>query len=167
MLFAVLDLRLITALVGSPAGDHPRATLVRLFNMRHLVASLALTFALAACGSSTESTHDPALDGPWSSHGLSVGVVLTMTWTSDSVHGAGTYTVVNGGLGCGGGTLHGSGTVSFVAGRSGSDVLGHMSFDNGWTPPYRATLAGSTLDGAFLSIDAGSCPFALFHGLVP
>jgi hypothetical protein len=129
--------------------------------------SLALVLALAACGSSTESTSTGALDGPWSSHGLSVGVVLTMTWTSDSVHGAGTYNVLNGGLGCGGGTLHGAGNVTFAASRSGSEVLGHMSFDNGWTPPYRATLTGSTLDGAFLSIDAGSCPFALFKGLVP
>jgi len=42
-----------------------------------------------------------------------------------------------------------------------------MAFDNGWVPPYRATLTGSTLDGAFLSIDAGSCPFPLFRGLVP
>jgi len=135
--------------------------------MTHRFVTLALGLALAACGSSTESTQPNALDGPWSSHGLSVGVVLTMTWTADSVHGAGTYNVLTGGLGCGGGTLHGSGNVTFAASRSGNDILGHMSFDNGWTPPYRATLTGSTLDGAFLSIDSGSCPFALFKGLVP
>lgn len=135
--------------------------------MPHRFLSSALILALAACGSSTESTPANALDGPWSSHGLSVGVVLTMTWTSDSVHGTGTYNVLTGGLGCGGGTLHGGGNVTFVASRSGSEVLGHMSFDNGWTPPYRATITGSTLDGGFLSIDAGSCPFPLFKGLVP
>jgi hypothetical protein len=135
--------------------------------MAHRFLSLALVLALAACGSSTESTPTTALDGPWSSHGLSVGVVLTMRWTADSVHGTGTYTVLNGGLGCGGGTLHGGGNVTFAASRSGSEVLGHMSFDNGWTPPYRAAITGSTLDGAFLSIDAGSCPFPLFKGLVP
>jgi hypothetical protein len=135
--------------------------------MRAPILSLALAALLAACGSSTDSTATSALDGPWSSHGLSVGVVLTMTWTADSIHGAGTYNVLTGGLGCGGGTLHGNGNVSFKASRSGNDILGFMSFDNGWTPPYRATLAGSTLDGRFLSIDAGTCPFALFKGLVP
>lgn len=135
--------------------------------MRKRFASLGLAVTLAACGSSTESTASGPLDGPWSSHGLAVGVVLTMTWTSDSVHGTGTYNVLNGGLGCGGGTLHGNGTVTFKASRSDNDILGVMAFDNGWAPPYRATLAGSTLDGRFLSIDAGTCPFALFKGLVP
>ena len=135
--------------------------------MRPHFSSLAFALALAACSSSTDSRPADALDGPWSSHTLSVGVVLTMTWTPDSVHGTGTYNVLEGGLGCGGVTLHGNGAVTFAASRSGSDILGHMSFDNGWTPPYRATLAGSTLDGAFLTIDAGRCPFALFQGLVP
>ncbi len=135
--------------------------------MRNYFLVLGVAVAVAACSSSTESPADTALDGPWSSHGLSIGVVLTMTWTSDSVHATGTYNVLDGGLGCGGGTLHGGGNVTFKASRSGNDVLGVMSFDNGWMPPYRVTLTGSTLDGAFLSIDAGSCPFPLFHGLVP
>lgn len=135
--------------------------------MRKGWISLAFIAAVAACGSATDSTTNDALDGPWSSHGLAVGVVLTMTWTPDSIHGTGTYNVLDGGLGCGGATLHGNGTVTFKASRSGSDILGVMAFDNGWTPPYRATLSGSTLDGRFLSIDAGTCPFALFKGLVP
>jgi len=135
--------------------------------MRKGFFALGFAVAVAACGSSTESTVNSPLDGPWSSHGLSVGVVLTMTWSPDSIHATGTYNVLNGGLGCGGGTLHGNGNVTFKAARSGNDILGVMVFDNGWTPPYRATLTGSTLDGAFLSIDAGQCPFALFQGLVP
>jgi hypothetical protein len=135
--------------------------------MRKRFLPLVFAAAMVACSSSTESTVNTALDGPWSSHGLSVGVVMTMTWTADSVHGTGTYNVLTGGLGCGGATLSGNGHVTFKASRSGSDIIGFMAFDNGWTPPYRATLSGSTLDGAFLSIDAGSCPFALFQGLVP
>ena len=135
--------------------------------MRNRFLSLIFAVAAAACSSSTESTTSDSLDGPWSSHGLTVGVVMTMTWTSDSIHGSGTYDVLNGGLGCGGATLHGNGNVAFRASRSGNDIIGFMSFDNGWTPPYRATLTGSTLDGRFLSIDAGTCPFALFKGLVP
>jgi hypothetical protein len=135
--------------------------------MRNRLFVLVITLAVVACGSSTDSTRDTALDGPWSSHDFSIGVVLSMTWTADSVHGTGTYTALAGGLGCGAGNLHGSGNVTFAASRSGSDILGYMAFDNGWAPPYRAKLTGSTLDGAFLSIDSGTCPFSLFHGLVP
>jgi len=132
--------------------------------------ALAALFAIsiAACGSDTSTTATTGdLDGPWSSHDFNIGVVLNLTWTADSVKGSGTYTVLQNSLGCGGGTLQGDGGVTFAASISSGSIVGHMAFDNGWTPPYRGTLEGTTIDGAFQSIDAGPCFFPLFKGLVP
>jgi hypothetical protein len=127
-----------------------------------------LAAALASCASDPTAPNGGALDGPWSSHDFNVGVVLALTWTADSVKGSGTYTVLQNALGCGGATLHGNGTVTLVASVKNSALVGHMAFDNGWTPPYTGTLVnGSAIDGAFQSIDAGPCPFELFKGLVP
>jgi hypothetical protein len=129
----------------------------------------ALLVALG-CGSSTTAVLDTSLDGPWSTHaaGTGVGVVLNLVWSADSVTGSGTYTALDQSLGCGGTTLRGSGTVRFVAGRSGAAISGAMLFDNGWTPPYTGSLEnGSHISGAFRSIDAGSCGFDLYRGLVP
>jgi hypothetical protein len=130
-------------------------------------AAAILALALASCTSDTTTPNDGGLDGAWSSHNFSVGVVLDLAWTADSVRGSGTYTVLQNALGCGGATLHGTGNVTFAASVKNNAFLGHMAFDNGWAPPYSGTLDGTSINGAFQSIDAGPCPFALFKGLVP
>ena len=130
-----------------------------------LVLALA---ALTSCTSDTTTPSNGRLDGAWSSHNFSVGVVFDLTWTADSVRGSGTYTVLQNALGCGGATLRGNGNVTFAASVRNGALVGRMAFDNGWTPPYTGTLVdSSSINGAFQSIDAGPCPFALFKGLVP
>lgn len=121
---------------------------------------------LIGCHSAT-APGDPALNGAWTSHTLKVDVLITLTWSADSVNGSGTYTVLNNTLGCGGGTLTGTGAVTFTASRSGAAIAGHMAFDNGWTPPYLGTLGSNAITGHFMSVDRGICEFDLFHGLVP
>jgi hypothetical protein len=130
-------------------------------------AAAILALALAACTSDTTTPNDGGLDGAWSSHDFNIGVVLDLAWTADSVRGSGTYTVLQNTLGCGGATLHGTGNVTLAASVKNNAIVGHMAFDNGWTPPYSGTLGGTSINGAFQSIDAGPCPFALFKGLVP
>lgn len=138
---------------------------------RSIHATILLTAAiLSGCGSDRSTSPSPsALDGPWSTHGLTIGLVLDLEWSRDSVRGTGNYTVITSTLGCGGATLTGSGTVTLAAARtSETSISGAMVFDNGWTPPYHGTLVDSSrIDGAFSSIDAGPCPLTLYHGLVP
>jgi hypothetical protein len=134
------------------------------------VIALLIAAALPGCGSDRSTSPAPsALDGPWSTHLLGVGLVLDLQWSPDSVKGAGTYTVIVNSLGCGGSTLTGNGSVTLAAARtSESSIRGTMRFDNGWAPPYSGTLVESSrIDGAFGSIDAGPCPLTLYHGLVP
>ena len=130
-------------------------------------AAAILAIALASCTSDTTTPNNGGLDGAWSSHDFRIGVVLDLAWTADSVRGTGTYTVLQNTLGCGGATLHDNGNVTFAASVKNTAIVGHMAFDNGWMPPYSGTLAGTSINGAFQSIDAGPCPFALFKGLVP
>ncbi len=93
---------------------------------------------------------------------------MTLKWTPDSVTGSGTYFVSLNSLDCGGATLTGNGTVSLAASRSQAAITGYMKFDNGWSPPYLGTLADSSrIDGRFMSVDRGPCPFPLYFGLVP
>ena|SRR5512146_32773 len=134
------------------------------------VIAVLVSATLLACGSDrSTSPNTAALDGPWSTHLAGVGLVLELNWSSDSVRGTGTYTVIGGTLGCGGSTLSGDGNVTFAAARtSATSISGAMRFDNGWTPPYTGALIdGSRIDGAFGSVDAGPCPLTLYHGLVP
>lgn len=135
-----------------------------------IIATAAFVTVFAACGADRSTSPGiTALDGPWSTHQFDVALVLDLDWSADSVHGTGSYTVLSNTIGCGGATLTGSGQVTFAAARgAGGAVAGYMKFDNGWTPPYLGTLIDdSHIDGAFHSIDAGSCPLTLFHGLVP
>jgi len=137
---------------------------------RHAVGTAFITalVTVLACSDSTTTPTDHALDGAWTARSFGVAALLQLTWTKDSVKGSGTYTVLDNTLACGGGTLKGSGTVTLRASRSGSSVAGFMAFDNGWSPPYTGTLANnSRIDGSFRSIDAGSCSFPLFFGLIP
>lgn len=144
-------------------------TLMRL-RWRHAAATafIVTLVAVLACGGTTTAPKDDALDGAWTARSFGVAALLELTWTKDSVKGSGTYTVLGNTLACGGGTLKGSGTVTLRASRAGSAIVGVMAFDNGWAPPYTGTLANnSRIDGSFRSIDAGSCAFPLFFGLIP
>ncbi len=137
--------------------------------LRASLPALLLAGSISCSSGSSETIpNNSNLDGAWSSHDFNIGVVLQLTWTADSVRGSGTYTTLQNALGCGGGTLQGSGTLTLAASVKDTTVVGHMAFDNGWTPPYSGTLVnGTSINGAFQSIDAGPCPFALFKGLVP
>jgi hypothetical protein len=120
------------------------------------VGSLVLTTAVI----------DPpgsSLNGTWTASSHGVDLTLTLAWSADSVLGSGTYTSSDSNsLGCGGGTLRGTGAVKLVAHRAHDQFQGVMSFDNGWVPPYAAVLVdASTLGGAFSSVDAGPCPLTL------
>jgi hypothetical protein len=103
------------------------------------------------------------LDGTWA--GTADGIILTLAlhWTTDSVTGTGTYQAFSPNTNhCGGGSLSGSGTVTLRASRAQDLLSGHMSFDNGWAPPYNAVQTSlDLLDGHFMAIDAGPCPMPL------
>jgi hypothetical protein len=119
---------------------------------------------LAGCNASTRRV--PAsgdLTGAWRGSAAGVTVVLSLVQSGDSVKGSGTYTVAaSNTLGCGGGTLPVSGTLTMIGRVQGSSFDGGMKFDVNWDPPYSGTVSGAaTLDGHFMSVDAGPCPFAL------
>jgi len=103
------------------------------------------------------------LDGTWSGSADGIELRMALHWTADSVTGSGMYIEMSPNTNrCGGGTLRGSGNVTLAAARTEDRVVGHMSFDNGWTPPYSAVLANAAfLDGQFMSVDVGPCPMPL------
>lgn len=105
------------------------------------------------------------LDGTWSGQADGIQLHLALRWTTDSVTAAGTYVVIQPNTNrCGGGTLTGSGSVTLSAARADDRVIGHMSFDDGWTPPYDGVLTSvGFLDGHFMSVDVGPCPIPLSH----
>jgi len=140
----------------------------RLYARGRGAAIIVSVAAAVACSDATTSTQDAFLDGAWTSRSSGVTSLLNLTWTRDSVKGTGTYRVFDSVLGCGGGTLQGSGNVTFRASRSGATIAGSMTFDNGWTPPYTGTLEdNSRVVGGFRSIDSGSCSYDLIFGLIP
>ncbi|HEX8941993.1 MAG TPA: hypothetical protein VF785_02580 [Gemmatimonadaceae bacterium] len=146
--------------------------LTRLLHRRAATAATALLLGcfsvVVACSDAATAPQSDSLNGAWTSRSSGVTSLLNLTWTRDSVNGTGTYFVIDNALGCGGGSLQGSGTVSFRASRSGATVTGVMTFDNGWTPPYIGTLEdNSRIVGGFRSVDAGSCSYDLFFGLIP
>ncbi|MFI5229444.1 MAG: hypothetical protein ACHQWU_10265 [Gemmatimonadales bacterium] len=104
-----------------------------------------------------------SFNGTWTGASGGVSVTLDLRWFTDSVVGGGTFTVAGDNtLGCGGGTLRGTGSVTLAALRSGDQFSGAMTFSNGWTPPFAAALVDTlTLGGAFGSIDQGPCPLTL------
>ena len=103
------------------------------------------------------------LDGTWAGEADGIVLTLPLRWTADSVTGTGTYQAFAPNTNrCGGGTLRGSGSVTLRASRTEDRLIGPMSFDNGWTPPYIARLTGvGLLDGEFMSVDVGPCPMPL------
>lgn len=108
----------------------------------------------------TVSSSGANLDGRWSGAAQGVSLTLDLRWFADSVIGGGTFTVAGAnGLGCGGGTLRGTGTVTFTAQRTSDQLSGAMTFSDGWVPPFGAVLVDTmTLGGAFGSVDGASCP---------
>lgn len=78
---------------------------------------------------------------------------LPLHWTPDSVTGTETFLVFRPN------TSHrGFGRVALSPSHIEDCVVGHTSFDNGWTPPYDAVQKGAAyLDGHFMSVDAGPC----------
>jgi hypothetical protein len=103
------------------------------------------------------------LDGQWSGSSRGVTLEFQLHWTTDSVFGAGTWSVAAPNtLGCGGGTLAGNGTVTVAAHRTGDQIAGSTQFSNGWGPPFLGVLADvKTLGAHWMSIDAGPCPITL------
>lgn len=114
-------------------------------------------------GTAVASGPGTNLDGIWSGASRGVSVTLALRWFTDSVVGGGTFTVSGDNtIGCGGGTLRGTGAVTFSAQRSGDQVTGAMAFGNTWTPPFSAVLVDTlTLGGVFQSVDSGVCPLTI------
>jgi hypothetical protein len=101
------------------------------------------------------------LNGTWTGAANGVSISVALTWTADSVTGAGTYTAsATNTLGCGGGNLRGTGTMTLAGTRDKDHIQARTSFNNGeWVPPFSAVLIdATTLGGSFMSIDAGPCP---------
>jgi hypothetical protein len=137
-----------------------------------LAAGLYLLFAFAGVGCGGGSSAAPAggagLDGVWTTRSNGVLISLTLTWRPDSVNGPGTYVVLGNTLGCGGGSLQGSGNMTFAASRSSAAITGRFTFDNGWKPLFAGSLSDSShITGALQSTDGSHCPFSLSFGLVP
>ncbi|MDB4874937.1 MAG: hypothetical protein JWM41_1383 [Gemmatimonadetes bacterium] len=114
----------------------------------------------------TNAVIDPPsvnLSGTWTGSASGVSMSIDLTWTADSVTGAGTYNAsASNALGCGGGNLRGTGTVTYAGARAKDHVQGGMRFDAIWVPPFSGVLVdANTLAGAFMSIDAGPCPITL------
>jgi hypothetical protein len=103
------------------------------------------------------------LDGQWGASSRGVTVIFSLHWTTDSVFGAGTWSVAAPNtLGCGGGSLAGNGTVTLAAHRTGDQIAGSTQFSNGWGPPFLGVLTDvNTLGAHWMSIDAGPCPITL------
>jgi len=120
----------------------------------------ALLFAvcLSAC-----SGGKPAPPAKWTGTDGNLEVTLTLTISSDSLWGQGTYTAKTPEeVRCGGSVLAQSGTVS-LSGQVTSDGLGaHANFGSDWSPPYSGTFVGKdTIRGGFLGGEGASCPLIL------
>jgi hypothetical protein len=117
-----------------------------------------LALCICAC-----SRAEPATPARWTGTDGNLAVDLTLTVTSDSVGGQGTYTAKTPeDLRCGGVVLSQSGTVTF-SGQLTSEGLGaHANFGSDWSPVYNGALVGKdTIRGGFLSGEGGSCPLVL------
>ena len=103
------------------------------------------------------------LDGVWAGSAKGLSVSLALKWTADSVTGTGTYTAADtNSLGCGGGSLRGSGTIKYVGHRTQDQFQGALQFSGDWFPPFGGILVDQrTIAGSFMSIDAGPCYLTL------
>jgi hypothetical protein len=153
----------VTAILGDslPSGSYLlTVSALTTPSLDSVIAIGSLTITSAVIDPPTSS-----LNGTWTASSHGVDLTLTLAWSTDSVSGTGTYTAsASNSLGCGGGTLRGTGAVRLNAHRAHDQFQGLMTFDNGWVPPYAAVIVdASTLGGAFSSIDAGPCPLSLTH----
>jgi len=151
--------------VGSILGDSLPAGAYTLTVIAHTTPALD---AEVSAGSLTLSDAAAVplgtnLDGTWTGTSRGFSIALTLHWSADSVTGFGTYAAADtNSLGCGGGTLRGTGTITFAGRRSQDHFQGAMQFSGGWSPPYGGTLIDErTIGGSFMSIDAGPCYFTL------
>ena len=103
------------------------------------------------------------LDGTWTGAANGLSLSLTLHWTADSVTGTGTYSASSSNtFGCGGGTLRGTGTVSYAAARKQDQFQGGIKFSSDWYPPFGGVLVDQrTIAGAFMSVDRGPCYLTL------
>ena len=102
------------------------------------------------------------LNGTWTGSSGGLAVSLQLTWTADSVHGSGTYTVANPpNFNCVALNPR-SGTVSFAAHRTNDVVGGGLMFDFGYWPPYGGRLrAANRFEGSIFTVDSGTCALTL------
>jgi hypothetical protein len=121
-------------------------------------SALLFAFCLSAC-----SGGPPATPAKWTGTNGNLEVTLTLTISSDSLSGQGTYTAKTPEeLRCGGEVLAQSGTVT-LSGQVTSDGFGaHATFGSDWSAPYSGTFVGKdTIRGGFMSGEGGSCPLIL------
>jgi hypothetical protein len=121
-------------------------------------SALLFALGLAAC-----SGGEPPKPATWTGTDGNLEVTLSLTISSDSLSGQGTYTAKTPEeIRCGGGVLAQSGTVS-LTGQITSDGIGaRANFGSDWSPPYSGTLVGKdTIRGAFMSGEGGTCPLIL------
>lgn len=152
----------LAALLGDslPAGTYS-------FTVQPTLASPLLT---SQSNAGVLSVADPIivppgtnLDGTWTGTAAGLSLSLQLAWTSDSVHGRGTYSATSGGgTNCAAPSLHPNGTVSLTASRTGDVVIGSLALDGIWSPPMSGHLrAADSLDAVLHSVDSGSCSIAL------
>jgi hypothetical protein len=121
-------------------------------------AALLLAVCLSACARS-----EPPTPATWTGTNGNLDVTLTLTISSDSLWGQGTYTAKTPEeLRCGGSILGQTGPVN-ISGQITSDGIGaHLNFGSDWSPPYSGKLAGKdTIRGGFFTGEGGECTFNL------
>ena len=121
-------------------------------------SALLFIVCVAAC-----SGGEPATPAKWTGNDGNLDVTLTLTISSDSLWGQGTYTAKTPEeIRCGGAALAQSGPVTF-SGQVTSDGIGaHANFGSDWSPPYSGKLVGKdTIRGGFMSAEGGQCPLIL------
>lgn len=140
------------------------------------IAVAALLSAAIACADSV-GPEERALDGPWSTGPLIVGLdmALDLTWTSEHVTGSGGYSAMVSGVHCGSATISDTGTVVLSAARpSRNEIRGQMTFGAGPTFQFKGTLvdtlsfAGSAkIEGILVAADGTQCELPIRQGLIP
>jgi len=120
---------------------------------------------VAQSGSTADVSQAASLTGKWRASNSGLSVEIAIDQHGDSLVGSGAYTVAsNASIGCGGETIPASGLVTLSGKLNGTSFGGRMSFASTWTPPYLGTfIAPDSLNGHFMSVDRGGCPFVLLR----
>ena len=103
------------------------------------------------------------MSGSWRGSNAGLSVTIALQQFGDSITGSGNFQVAsNASFGCGGESLPISGSVSLAGQLASGEFQGRMNFAGAWTPPYLGVVIyPDTLNGHFMSIDRGGCPFIL------